>query len=100
MADIKRIRRSRYASEFAMHVDLQLSTRRLMDGHCVYFDLCYDSTFVSYLPTPVVLLTDEQGQQAVHIAPDAFDVASVEFADQISVWEDALPEGLSLASVS
>ena len=83
-----------------MHIDLQLSTRRLMDGHCVYFDLCYDSTFVSYLPTPVVLLTDEQGQQSVHIAPEAFDVASVEFADQISVWEDALPEGLSLESVS
>ncbi|KAL5528063.1 hypothetical protein ACEPAF_7199 [Sanghuangporus sanghuang] len=99
LADIARIRRSQYTSEFEMHIDLQRSTRRLMDGHCVYFDLCYDSTFVSYLPTPVVHLTDEQGQQAVHIAPEAFDVVSVEFANQLSVWQDALPEGLSLGAL-
>ena len=73
-----------------------------MDGHCVYINACYDSLFVTYLPTPVVLLTDEQGEQAVHIAPEAFQVASAEFADEISFWQDALPGDLkgNLESVS
>ncbi|KAL5481091.1 hypothetical protein ACEPAI_10032 [Sanghuangporus weigelae] len=94
LGDIARIRRTQYSSEFDMHIDLARSVRRLMDGHCVYINACYDSLFVTYLPTPVVLLTDEQGEQAVHIAPEAFQVASVEFADEISFWQDALPGDL------
>ncbi|KAL5522967.1 hypothetical protein ACEPAF_1234 [Sanghuangporus sanghuang] len=94
LGDIARIRRTQYSSEFDMHVDLARSVRRLMDGHCVYINACYDSLFVTYLPTPVVLLTDEQGEQAVHIAPEAFQVASAEFADEISFWQDALPGDL------
>ena len=46
-------------------------------------------------------LTDARGAQAVHIAPEAFAVASVEFADEIQVWQNALPGALKgkLASV-
>ena len=102
LGDLERIGRTQYPSEFDMHVDLSRSVKRLMDGHCVYIDACYDSLFLTFLPTPLVLLTDDQGEQAVHIAPEAFEVASVEFADEIQVWQDALPGDLKgqLASVS
>jgi hypothetical protein len=46
-------------------------------------------------------LTDSSGNQAVHIAPEAFQVASAEFPDEIDVWQKALPGGIKggLASV-
>ena len=102
LADLARIGNTTYPSEFAMHVDLSRSVKRLMDGHCVYIDMCYDSLFLTFLPIPVVLLTDEQGEQAVHIAPEAFAVASAEFPDEIDVWQNALPGYLQgqLESVS
>ena len=55
--------------------------------------------FVNYLPTPLVLLTDSQGNQNVHIAPEAFAVASAEFPDQINVWQDATQGKLESVSV-
>lgn len=55
--------------------------------------------FLTYLPIPVVQLTDPSGVQSVYIAPEAFNVSSVEFADEIQVWEDALPGSLQLESV-
>jgi hypothetical protein len=57
---------------------------------------------VTYLPTPLTVLTDANGQQAIHIAPEAFTVASAEFSDEIQVWQNALPGALKgkLASVS
>ena len=56
---------------------------------------------MSYLPTPLVLLTDKFGFQTVHIAPEAFTVASAEFPDEIQTWQNALPGALKgkLASV-
>jgi hypothetical protein len=45
---------------------------------------------VNYLPTPLVLLTDDDGSQNIHIAPEAFTVASAEFPDQIDAWNQAL----------
>ena len=47
------------------------------------------AAFINYLPIPLVLLTDSQGNQDVHIAPEAFAVASAEFPDQIDIWQDA-----------
>lgn len=57
--------------------------------------------FVNYLPIPLVLLTEANGSQNVHIAPEAFTVASAEFPDQINVWQNALHGSLkgNLASV-
>lgn len=57
---------------------------------------------MTYLPTPLSVLTDSNGLQSIHIAPEAFTVASAEFADEIQVWQDALPGSLKgkLASVS
>lgn len=102
LGDLARIGTTAYSSEFAMHVDLSRSVKRLMDGHCVYSNLCYDSLFLTFVPAPLVILTDAQGDQAVHIAPEAFEVATAEFADEIAVWQDALPGKLKgqLASVS
>ena len=58
--------------------------------------------FVNYLPTPLVLLTDDAGHQSVNIAPEAFTVASAEFTDEVKTWQDALPGALKgqLSSVS
>ena len=47
--------------------------------------------FLTFLPIPLVLFTDRDGSQNVHIAPEAFTVASAEFADELLVWQNALP---------
>ena len=47
--------------------------------------------YVTYLPIPLVLLTEQDGSQNVYIAPEAFKVASDEFEDEIDFWQDALP---------
>lgn len=56
---------------------------------------------MTYIPTPLVLLTDPDGSQNVYIAPEAFKVASAEFGEAIKFWEDALPGELkgNLSSV-
>ena len=50
----------------------------------------------------MVYLTDAFGHQSVHIAPEAFTVATAEFGDEVSVWQNALPGALKgkLESVS
>lgn len=57
--------------------------------------------FLNFLPTPLTLLTDSDGIQSVHIAPEAFQVASAEFGNEIEFWQNALPGSLKgqLASV-
>ena len=64
-------------------------------------DIACTALFLTYLPTPLVLLTDRFGIQTVHIAPEAFTVASAEFGDEVQTWQDALPGSLKgqLASV-
>lgn len=102
LGDLARISRQAYPSDYDLHIDLSRTLKRLNDGHCAYSSTCYDSLFVNYLPTPLVVLTDEKGTQTVHIAPEAFQVASAEFPDQIDVWQNALPGSLKgkLASLS
>ncbi|KAI0700773.1 hypothetical protein BC835DRAFT_1265868 [Cytidiella melzeri] len=94
LADLARISGQQYPSDFDLHIDVSRTIKRLNDGHCVYVNSCYDSLFLTFLPIPVVLLTDSLGVQTVHIAPEAFNVSSVEFADEIQVWQDALPGSL------
>ena len=43
LGDLARIGATQYKSEFDMHVDLSRSVKRLMDGHCVYTNACFDS---------------------------------------------------------
>ena len=97
-AELTRIRAQTYASEFDFHVDLSRTIKRLQDGHTVYIDLCFDSLFLTFIPFPVVLLNDEAGRQHLHIAPEAFKVASAEFADEIGFWQSATHLNLSQVS--
>jgi hypothetical protein len=91
LGDLARISSQNYTSDFDLHIDLSRTLKRLNDGHCVWINRCYDSLYVTYLPVPLVLLTDSDGYQNVHIAPEAFDVSSTEFGDEIEVWQRALP---------
>uniref|UniRef100_A0A0W0FIA0 Uncharacterized protein n=1 Tax=Moniliophthora roreri TaxID=221103 RepID=A0A0W0FIA0_MONRR len=115
IADLERIRKQPYASEYDFHVDVSRALKRFQDGHCVWVNSCYSlrrfgsaeltewiAAFLNYLPVPLVLLTDAYGEQSVTIAPEAFLVASTEFADQIDVWQNALPGKLKgqLASLN
>ncbi|KAL1704933.1 hypothetical protein EV121DRAFT_204792 [Schizophyllum commune] len=88
--DLARIGAQEYASEFDFHLDVYRSFKLVNDGHCGVYNLCYDSLYVTYLPTPLVV---DDGQD-VHIAPEAFDVASAEFGEDISFWQEALPGDL------
>ncbi|KAG6813617.1 hypothetical protein H0H92_009234 [Tricholoma furcatifolium] len=101
-ADLAKASLKDYASDFDLHLDLYRSFKRVNDGHCGVYNYCYDSLYVTYLPIPLVLLTDSNGVQHVHIAPEAFKVASAEFGEDIEFWEDALPGDLKgkLSSLS
>ncbi|KAJ8516763.1 hypothetical protein ONZ45_g5979 [Pleurotus djamor] len=91
---LQRIQAQKYASDYDLHIDLSRTLKRLNDGHCVWINRCFDSFFTNYLPVPLVLLTGRDGSQNVHIAPEAFSVATAEFPDQIDVWQNALPFSL------
>ncbi|KAF8161177.1 hypothetical protein B0H34DRAFT_781781 [Crassisporium funariophilum] len=101
-ADLVRISEQTYSSDFDFHLDIYRSFKRVNDGHCGVYNLCYDSLYVTYLPIPLALLTTEAGSQDVYIAPEAFAVASAEFEDEIEFWQNALPGHLKgqLASLS
>ncbi|KAJ7784767.1 hypothetical protein B0H16DRAFT_1402826 [Mycena metata] len=92
--DLARIENTSYASDYDLHIDVSRTLKRLNDGHCVWANACYDSAFLNFLPIPLVLLTQEDGSQNIYIAPEAFEVASAEFSDEIAVWQDALPLAL------
>ncbi|KAL0068883.1 hypothetical protein AAF712_004214 [Marasmius tenuissimus] len=93
---VARISQQEYASEFEFHVDLFRTFKRVNDGHCVVINYCYDSLYISYLPLPLVLLTEADGKsQNVYIAPEAFKVATAEFGEEVEVWQDALPGKLN-----
>lgn len=66
------------------------SFKLVNDGHCGVYNLCYDSLYVTYLPIPLVLVNGHD----VQIAPEAFDVATAEFGEEISFWQEALPGDL------
>ncbi|KAG6872814.1 hypothetical protein C0995_006413 [Termitomyces sp. Mi166 len=93
-ADLARIGQKIYISDFDLHLDLYRTFKLVNDGHC--------ALYVTYLPIPLVLLTDSDGTQSIHIAPEAYKVASAEFGEDIQFWDDALPGELTgkLSSLS
>ncbi|RDB27918.1 Peptidase S41 family protein ustP [Hypsizygus marmoreus] len=101
LADLARIRAQSYKSDYDLHIDLSRSVKRLNDGlyaitpslKLPYIDFL-KAAFVNFLPIPLALITGANGTQEVHIAPEAFTVASAEFPDQIDVWQNALPGSL------
>ena len=68
-------------------------TPRVHRPHLIVFS-SHPASYLNYLPIPLVLLTDAKGDQQVHIAPEAFSVASAEFPDQVDFWQNALPPSL------
>ncbi|KAM6502197.1 hypothetical protein JOM56_002174 [Amanita muscaria] len=86
-ADLARIDQTRYASEFDLHLDFYRAFKRVNDDHCGVYNYCYDGLYVTYLPLPLVLLTDKDGYQNVYIVPR-------QFKDEIEFWQNALPEHL------
>ena len=46
------------------------------------------------LPTPLVLVTDELGEQYVHIDPEAFNVSTSVFGGEMEFWQNALQDSL------
>jgi hypothetical protein len=95
--DLAFINSTTYSSDYALHRDLSRAFRRAQDGHFAYVNYCFDSAFVTYLPTPLVALGD-----TVYIAPEAFEVATAEFGDEVRFWQLTLPAPLrgKLASLS
>ncbi|PPQ97377.1 hypothetical protein CVT26_006611 [Gymnopilus dilepis] len=90
-AALARISAQSYSSEFEFHLDIYRAFKGVNDGHCGVYNYCYD-----------FLITASDGTQNVHIAPEAFDVASSEFKDALDFWQDALPGHLKgqLSSLS
>ncbi|KAI0752695.1 hypothetical protein C8Q80DRAFT_469989 [Daedaleopsis nitida] len=86
-AELARINRTHYATDYDFNHDLYLFTTQLNDGHTRWFPSCF-TTFQNLLPAPVVTL-EENGQQSVFIAPDAVEFVSLvgsgftSFFDQI-----------------
>ncbi|TDL26162.1 hypothetical protein BD410DRAFT_716722 [Rickenella mellea] len=102
LADLARIDKQEYPTDLDLHIDISRTVKKLQDSHCRYINFCYDSLFGTYFPLPLTLLTDSNGEQAIHISPDAFLVISNAFADQIPIWQNALPGDLKgkLATLS
>jgi hypothetical protein len=98
IADLEKYRREKQSSDYELHVLISRAIKRLNDGHVGYINYCYDSLYGNYLPTPLVLLNGSE----IHIAPEAFTVASAEFGSEIQFWQDALPGDLkgNLAKLS
>ncbi|KAF9051848.1 hypothetical protein BJ165DRAFT_1413781 [Panaeolus papilionaceus] len=69
---------AKYPSDHDLHIDLSRALQRLNDGHAVWINNCYVSGL----------------SQNVHITPEAFNVSSAEFPDQIEFWQDVLPGSL------
>lgn len=110
---LQRINETEYKTDLDFHIDLSRSFKRLNDGHAVYVNYCYDGMYPrqlrsrsvsdafraqglydTFIPLPLVHLTDKLGFQHVHIAPEAFKVAKAEFPDQIDFWQNSLPGSL------
>jgi hypothetical protein len=49
LADLSRIKQQNYASEYALHIDLSRTFKRLYDGHCVWINYCYVRHIILYL---------------------------------------------------
>lgn len=52
LGDLARISSQEYASDFDLHIDISRAVKRLNDGHCVYYSLCYDCEIASEVVVP------------------------------------------------
>ncbi|KAB5588032.1 Peptidase family s41 domain containing protein [Ceratobasidium theobromae] len=98
LGELRRIRATVYKSDFEVHQDVSKTVKRLGDGHANYFNYCYDSLYVTYLPFPLAVLESSSmdGTQNIYIVPEAFEVVTKEFGDEaVKAWQSALGRNLS-----
>ncbi|KAI8989136.1 hypothetical protein BD414DRAFT_415407 [Trametes punicea] len=83
-AEIARINRTHYATDFDFNKDVYDFTTWLNDGHTRWYPNCY-MQFQNLLPAPVVTL-EQDGQQNVFVAPDITELIPLlgrEFTDSL-----------------
>ncbi|KAL0568287.1 hypothetical protein V5O48_013702 [Marasmius crinis-equi] len=98
---LARINSQTYDSDFDLHVDIATSTRRMGDGHSVYVSMCYDNTYTSFVPVPLVLLQNNDGTQDIYVDPQAYKVFSQDFfSGQVEIWQQALGNDIPLETLS
>ena len=97
---LRRISQQTYQSDFDLHVDIASATRRMGDGHSVYVNMCYDLTYTSFVPVPLVLLQNKDGSQNIYVDPQAYKIFSQDFfKGQLEIWQQALGNKITLDSV-
>ncbi|KAF8651172.1 hypothetical protein AX16_004827 [Volvariella volvacea WC 439] len=74
-AEIARINRTRYVTDYDFNKDLYDFTTQLNDGHTRWFPDCYTS-WQNLLPAPIISL-EENGVQSVFIVPDLVEFVSL-----------------------
>ncbi|KAI0372476.1 hypothetical protein BV20DRAFT_1050796 [Pilatotrama ljubarskyi] len=74
-AQLARINRTHYETDFDFNKDVYDFTTQLNDGHTRWFPDCY-TQFQNLLPAPVVTL-EENGVQNVFVAPDSVEFVSL-----------------------
>ncbi|KAI0772808.1 hypothetical protein BD413DRAFT_34506 [Trametes elegans] len=87
-ADLDRINRTRYQTDFDFNKDLYDFTTQLNDGHTRWFPDCY-TQFQNILPAPIVTL-EENGEQSVFVAPDAVEFISLLGTNYTSFFDSTL----------
>lgn len=94
MTELRRIKGQSYPTQYDFHLDISSTIKKLQDGHTLYQDFCYDATYLNFNPFPVTLITTN-GQQNLHIAPEAFEVISAALPGALNVWTQAVGGNLS-----
>ncbi|KAG9083246.1 hypothetical protein FS749_006195, partial [Ceratobasidium sp. UAMH 11750] len=98
LAELKKIGRTTYKSDYEVHKAVSRQVKRLGDGHAGYLNYCYDSIYSTFIPFPIAVLANPKNpkDQNIHIVPEASEIATASFsADAIKIWEDALNHKLS-----
>ncbi|KAF7329787.1 TSPc domain-containing protein [Mycena kentingensis (nom. inval.)] len=88
-AELARINKTKYATDYDFNWDLYSFTTQLNDGHTRWFPDCYTS-YQSLAPAPIVSL-EENGVQGVYVVPDLVDFVSLlgtAYTDLITIdWQ-------------
>ncbi|KAI0827410.1 hypothetical protein BC628DRAFT_1418509 [Trametes gibbosa] len=84
-AELARINRTHYETDFDFHKDLYDFTNRLNDGHTRWFPDCH-TQFQNILPAPIVTFS-ENDVQSVFVAPDAIEYISQLGAEYTSYFD-------------
>ncbi|KAI0672323.1 hypothetical protein C8Q78DRAFT_1077857 [Trametes maxima] len=84
-AQLARINRTHYQTDFDFNKELYDFTTQLNDGHTRWFPDCF-TQFQNILPAPVVTL-EENGVQGVFVAPDSVEFISLLGSDFTSFFD-------------